>query len=60
MANLLMWGSRCELLVLIVVLSHNPICGRWDCIEIASGEDNTLPEAVYNIVNFLGWIIPLI
>lgn len=41
-----------------VVFSHNPICGRGDGIGIASGVDNTLPVAVYSIVNFLGWIIP--
>lgn len=47
------------MLILFVVVSHNPICGKRDCIEIPSGVDNILPVAVYNIVNFLGWMLPL-
>lgn len=47
------------MLILFVVVSHNPICGKGDCIEIPSGVDNILPVAVYNIVNFLGWMLPL-
>lgn len=35
-----------------MVFSHNPICGGGDWIEITSGADNTLPGAVYDIVNF--------